>query len=112
MGLGNQENGRVKTTLDLPDDLVRAVKLRALQRGHKLKDAFADLLRQGLAAAAMEPAPRMRPKISTDPKTGLPLIKGLPGAPISKMSSEEIYALIHKSQEEEDIERLGISLRR
>jgi len=93
----------MKTTLDLPDDLVRAVKLRASQEGRKLKDAFADLLRQGLAAAESH----ARPIIATDAK-----IKGAPRAPIAKMSTEEIYAMIHKSQEEEDRERLGISLRR
>src|SRR5438067_1603113 len=37
--LENQENGRMKTTLDLPDELVKQVKLRALREGRKLKDA-------------------------------------------------------------------------
>ena len=39
----------MKTTLDLPDDLVRAVKMRAVQQNRKLKDEVADLLRHGLA---------------------------------------------------------------
>ena len=39
----------MKTTLDLPDDLVRAVKIRAVQENRKLKDTIADLLRRGLA---------------------------------------------------------------
>jgi plasmid stability protein len=39
----------MKTTLDLPDDLVRAVKIRAIKENKKLKDAIADLLRRGLA---------------------------------------------------------------
>ena len=39
--LGNQQNGCMKTTLDLPDKLVRQVKLRALREGKKLKDAVA-----------------------------------------------------------------------
>lgn len=46
----NQYNASVKTTLDLPADLVRQVKLRALHDGKKLKDAVAELLRRGLAA--------------------------------------------------------------
>jgi plasmid stability protein len=100
----------MKTTLDLPDDLVRAVNVRALQDGRKLKDAFADLLRQGLAATRL--APSKPPKMSTDPKTGLPLITCAPGAPISKMSTEEIYTMLHKSLEEEDFDRLGIIVRR
>ena len=39
----------MKTTLDLPDDLVRAVKIHAVEENKKLKDAIADLLRRGLA---------------------------------------------------------------
>ncbi|MEO6193935.1 MAG: antitoxin [Thermoanaerobaculia bacterium] len=38
----------MKTTLDLPDDLVRAVKMRAVEEDRKLKDVMADLLRRGL----------------------------------------------------------------
>jgi plasmid stability protein len=39
----------MKTTLDLPDDLARAVKIRAVEENRKLKDVIADLLRRGLA---------------------------------------------------------------
>jgi hypothetical protein len=38
----------MKTTLDLPDDLVRAVKMRAVQEDRKLKDMMAELLRSAL----------------------------------------------------------------
>ena len=41
----------MKTTLNLPDDLVKEVKLRAVNDGMKLQDAVADLLRKGLASA-------------------------------------------------------------
>jgi plasmid stability protein len=44
----------MKTTLHLPDDLVREIKLRAVREGKKLKDEVADLLRKGLAAGASE----------------------------------------------------------
>lgn len=44
----NQQTGFVKTTIDLPSDLVREIKLRALNEGRKLKDTAADLLRCGL----------------------------------------------------------------
>ena len=43
--LGNQENGCMKTTIELPDGLVREIKLRALNKRQKLKDAVAELLR-------------------------------------------------------------------
>ncbi len=64
----------MKTTLDLPDDLLKQVKLRALQQGRKLKDAVADLLRTGLAAATAE-SPAEAPIITKDKQTGLPLIQ-------------------------------------
>jgi plasmid stability protein len=38
----------MKTTLDLPDELMRAVKIRAANQGRKMKEVVADLLRQGL----------------------------------------------------------------
>jgi plasmid stability protein len=78
--MGNQENGHMKTTLDLPDDLVKRVKLRALKDGRKLKDAVADLLRKGLTADMDSQPDAARPVITTDKKTGLPLIE-CPRAP-------------------------------
>ena len=46
----------MKTTLDLPDDLARAVKIRAVEENRKLKDTIADLLRRGLAQKRGAPA--------------------------------------------------------
>ncbi len=45
------KNVRMKMTIELPDALIKQVKVRALRHGQKLKDAVADLLRQGLAVA-------------------------------------------------------------
>ena len=110
--LGNQQNGFMKTTLDLPDDLVRAVKLRALQDGRKLKEAVADLLRKGLAASSA-PGPQLATKasarITTDQTTGLPLIICAPNAPASKMTISELLALEQETQTQDDLERLGVS---
>ena len=66
----------MKTTLDLPDDLVRAVKLRAVEENRKLKDMVADLLRRGLAQEPDESSPiRNRVKLplvecAHDPRPG------------------------------------------
>ena len=40
----------MKTTLDLPDALIREIKQHALNEGSKLKDAMAALLKRGLRA--------------------------------------------------------------
>ncbi len=54
----------MKTTLDLPDDLVRQVKLRAVRENRRLKDVFADLLQRGLAQdAGGAPAGRRRVRL-------------------------------------------------
>ena len=39
----------MKTTVELPDELFRAVKVRAASEGRKLKDVMAELIRRGLA---------------------------------------------------------------
>jgi plasmid stability protein len=41
----------MKTTLDLPDELMRAIKVRAAQQGRKIKDVVSELLRRGLSQA-------------------------------------------------------------
>jgi hypothetical protein len=46
----------VKTTLDLPDDLMRKINIRAVQKNLKLKDTIADLLKRGLAREPGVPA--------------------------------------------------------
>ncbi len=52
----------MKTTLDLPDELMRQVKLRAVHRNQKLKDAIAQLLQLGMASAPEGAAPRRAPR--------------------------------------------------
>lgn len=52
----------MKTTLELPDDLMRRVKLRAVHRNRKLKDEVALLLEAGMASAPDPGAPARAPK--------------------------------------------------
>jgi hypothetical protein len=59
----------MKTTLDIPDDLMREVKHRAVEENRKLKDMVAELLRAGLAQQLG------RPEVILEPGK-LPLIKG------------------------------------
>ncbi len=68
----------MKTTLDLPDDLMREVKIRAVQEHKKLKDAIAEFLRKGMTASKSRP-----PKLPKPVK--------LRGGPIT---TEEIEAAI------------------
>ena len=52
----------MKTTLELPDELVRRIKMRALERNLKLKDAVAQLLELGLANVPEDKVPSHPPK--------------------------------------------------
>jgi hypothetical protein len=72
------EYGEVKTTLDLPDDLMREVKIRAVHEHKKLKDAIAEFIRKGIAA-------------SKSPRRRLPKPVKLRGGPLT---TEEIEAAI------------------
>jgi plasmid stability protein len=102
------------TTLNLPDDLAGAVQRRAAAGGRDVAAEVVDLVRKGLAASerASDAAAAVAPIFGKDPVTGLPLISGAPDAPIGRMTAEQIYALIEQTQEREDVERLGIPLRR
>jgi hypothetical protein len=42
------ENGPVKTTIDLPDDLITEVKIEAARQKKKLKELVPELVRVGL----------------------------------------------------------------
>jgi len=88
----------MKTTLDLPDILVKQVKLRALQDGRKLKDAVADLLRKGLAVAA-QAEPAQAAVVAKDKKTGLPVIECKHAASTEEELTPERVAEILLAQE-------------
>jgi hypothetical protein len=51
----------MKTTLDLPDELMRAVKIRAVERNMKLRELVAEALRMALAAPANAEAQPLDP---------------------------------------------------
>jgi plasmid stability protein len=93
--LGNQQDGRMKTTLNLPDALVKQVKIRAVREGRKLKDAVADLLRKGLSVVADKEPKVQAPRITRDKKTGLPLIEcEQAAAPQDEMTPERVADIL------------------
>ena len=53
----------VKTTIELPDDLLQRVKIRAIHEHKKLKDAIAEYLERGMAAPRAEKKP-WTPKVA------------------------------------------------
>jgi plasmid stability protein len=83
----------MKTTLDLPDDLMRAVRLRAVEENRELKDMIADLLRRGLAQETDPPAARKR--------VSLPIVKCAHEArPGEEMTPERVSAVLLEEEAE------------
>jgi len=77
----------MKTTLDLPDDLMREVKIRAVRENRRLKDAVADLLRRGLSQRGSGPKLRRR--------VALPIIEGARRArPQQEMTPERVASIL------------------
>jgi plasmid stability protein len=107
----------MKATFDLPEELVRQLKLRAVRRRQKLKDLAAEILRAGLAAADRQSSRNGKPLdkekliIRKDRKSGLPVVQCSKDAPARHMTVEELLELEHATQQREDLERLGIPLR-
>lgn len=79
----------MRTTVDLPDELMRAAKARAATRGESLKELFER------AVATEVGRPRTRRRVS------LPLIKS-DGPKVTQEEIDEVGAL---AQEEDDIRR-------
>ena len=83
----------MRTTIDLPDDLLRRVKATAALKGLKMKDFVASLIAKGMAETDGEPATlgHRRPP---------PVQVHIPG--IKAMTNAEIEDLLYQ----EDLERL------
>ena len=97
----------MKTTLDLPDPLMRRIKIRAAGEDRKLKDLIAELLDLGLAAGNSS---RQTGYFKIDPDIGISVFVSPPDAPVHRMTGEEILRLEQESLEQEDLQRVGLTL--
>ena len=101
----------MKTTMDLPDELMREVKLRAVVQGRTVKDLVTEYLSQCLGmtprAGAKKPVSSPMVEIGTH---GFPVIRCAPDAPATRMSVEELLKLEQDTQLQEDMQRAGITL--
>jgi hypothetical protein len=102
------ENSGMKTTLDLPDELMRGMKIRAATQGRKLKDVVADAIRESLGSKpdAHAEAP---PLVISRSASGFPYIQCRPASDKTPPSSAQLQRLIEESELEEDLRRAGIS---
>ena len=99
----------MKTTLDLPDELIREVKLRAVVQRRTVKDLVAEFLRQGLGMAPpARPATLAAGSMVQIGSSGMPVIKCRANAPATRMSAKKLLQLEQAAQAQEDLKRAGI----
>lgn len=101
----------MKTTLDLPDEILREMKLRALIQGRTLRDLVADFLRQGLGLTSSKSTQTVPTDslVSIDAE-GFPVFRSGNNAPAQHMSIEELLALEQAALTSEDTQRAGLSV--
>lgn len=100
----------MKTTLDLPEDLVRELKLRSVHDRLKLKDVAARALRRGLGLESTAVAkPEQLPQGLGFSPQGFPVFDCRAGTPVKKMSAREIVVLEQEIIAEEDLNRGGLA---
>lgn len=103
----------MKTTVDIPDELASELSRRAAAGGRDLAAEVVALVRKGLAVPASTEQPtHAAAVVAIDPVTGLPVVHSPPGAPISRLTTDEILNVMRDVDEEEDLERFARSLRR
>lgn len=102
----------MKTTLDLPDELVRRLKIRAVMERRPLKHFVAELLAKGLESP-VEPALSGETPLPAGlefNEHGFPVFRCRPDASASRMTAAELIALEQQALEEEDLSRVGVAL--
>lgn len=78
----------MKTTLELPDDLMRAIKIRAVEEGRTIKDLLTELLRRAVG-------PTMPKKKRILKYKDLPIRRGgKPAAPGMEMTPERVAEIL------------------
>lgn len=98
----------MKTTLDLPDPLMRRVKIRAASEGRKLKELISDLLEKGLDTPSVQTLPEGELPYEIDPQTGFPMARTIHIPGFVPPTVEESRAIIERANEEEDLRRAGL----
>ncbi|MDE2126272.1 MAG: hypothetical protein KGJ62_06760 [Armatimonadetes bacterium] len=94
----------MRTTIDLPDNLLRRAKATAALRGIKLKEFIAGSIQAALNRATASTIPTERPKRSLPPL----IAKAMTGVQIPALTKEEIAEI----EMEEDLDKLRRSFGR
>jgi hypothetical protein len=96
----------MRTTVDIPEELLRQAKAEAALRGMKLKDYMTEALRAALSGELQFVAERAPEYAGADEqRLGhnciFPLIRGAAGPAMRDLTAERLHAIL----EEEEVER-------
>ena len=82
----------MRTTIDLPDELLRQAKARAALDGMKLKDLITRYVQQGLRQGAPSAAPLRRQR------SELPVARAATGRTLPALTNAEIYRILEEDE--------------
>ena len=99
----------MKTTLELPDELMRELKVRAAIEGKKLREVVAEALRVRLLSTSHVHPESRRVSVKTDPTTTLPVVAAVTDSPATGMTREEVIRTEQDAQYREDVRRAGLA---
>ena len=91
----------MKTTIDLPEELVREMKMRAAREGRKLKDIAAEIFRRGMKRESETPPVKPSSRRLEQPLFVCEESRASSG----NMSLEELLDLERQAEREEDAQR-------
>jgi plasmid stability protein len=80
----------MKTTLDLPAELIREMKLRAAHEGRKLRDVATEIFRRGLSQPSRSPSEALPQRVK------LPLIECR--AAVKELNAAEVAEVLLKQE--------------
>jgi hypothetical protein len=92
----------MRTTIELPDDLFREVKIRAAREGVKLKDLITTFVAAGLHGSPAENVAPTQPRRRSE----FPIFQRRTGEPLPRLTNTEIEEILLQ----EDLERMKFRL--
>jgi Arc/MetJ family transcription regulator len=82
----------MKTTIDLPDELLRQAKARAALDGMKLKDLISRFVEQGLGQCALRSTAPLRRR------SELPVARAATGRMLPSLTNADIYRILEEEE--------------
>jgi len=102
----------MRTTVDIPEDLLRRTKAEAALRGCPLKDFVNEALRVALRAPAQVVA-EAEPVYGDEQRIGegcvFPLISGADGPALRDLTAERIHGILEEEEVDQAVDRVADS---